>query len=67
MKTMCSSAPTRNPSVKGTSCGKPPLTSKVRSHEAGNRLDPNRRRLRITIPPSLLAITEDVIRWREGS
>ena len=23
MKTMCSSAPTHNPSVKGTSCGKP--------------------------------------------
>ena len=29
MKTTCSLAPTHNPSVKGTSCGKPPLTSNV--------------------------------------
>ena len=34
MKTMCSSVPTHNPSVKGTSCGKPQAAPYVERYAA---------------------------------
>jgi len=43
MKTMCSSAPTHNPSVKGTSCGKPQAAPYVErfGHAISRRFRPS--------------------------